>query len=59
MTETYQKGKCASWTIRVKTWKAGFSLRCVGGYKTALFRPFDETMLKEELSVFCEGCGRE
>lgn len=56
-TETsWIDGKCGYTRIRVKKWKAGFSIKCWKGQKTMVGRPFNEDFLKKDLLYWCDNC---
>jgi len=57
-TTIKQEGSCKTAMIRVKKWRAGFSIKCLSfaQHRTLMVTPFNETTLQEELSVFCVGC---
>jgi hypothetical protein len=55
---TKQAGACKNAMIRIKRWRAGFSIKCLdyAQNNTLMVTPFDEAHLQEKLKTFCEGC---
>ena len=44
--------------VRIKVWKAGFSLKCLNPKrsKTQVVTPYSEQYFRDSLSDFCKGC---
>lgn len=53
----FKAGKCGKpKSIRVKIWKAGFSLKCSLASRTLVNMPFDQEQLERDFASFCYRC---